>query len=222
MSEWAPLPEKFWAHIDRGQQFDYNVTQAARSSLQRYVHDQDHKSIFEDENPSVVNHKLRTVLKPYLHDPSTLQPLARWIVSDWGGIRRGLDAIPLWLKDLDNFSAAATLAFASRYGTERVSSWSKILAFALPDDYAVYDARVAAALNCGLASINDDRWFKVPPSQSTVINEWASSRNDLNVKRKRGYLDYMEIVRGRAESDKSKSILGLEMMLFSNAPILVR
>lgn len=86
------------------------------------------------------------------------EKVRRWIVSDWGGINRGkLEPT------LENFlNVNPNLPF------ERIASHSKVLSFWEPDQYAVYDARVAYSLNWILLSngVKKD-FFPVPEGRNT-------------------------------------------------------
>ncbi|MCA0256498.1 MAG: hypothetical protein LCH47_07890 [Proteobacteria bacterium] len=96
--------------------------------------------------------------------------VARWIVKDWGGIRRGSnDTIDDWMFKLKQFDNESVEKFIHHYGVKRISSWSKILAFADPEKYAIYDSRTATALNCILFKKECDVQFYMPPSRNERV-----------------------------------------------------
>lgn len=66
--------------------------------------------------------------------------VARWIISDWGGIRANKDETIARYVKMANEVAPTTPILG-------VASYSKVLAFTRPNSFAIYDARVAAALN---------------------------------------------------------------------------
>ncbi|MFL0693676.1 MAG: hypothetical protein ACJLUP_16730 [Agrobacterium tumefaciens] len=66
--------------------------------------------------------------------------IAREVVIEWGGIKRITDSRLLeYVRNCSRRNPSLQL--------EGVSSYSKLLAVAAPDRYAIYDARVAVALN---------------------------------------------------------------------------
>ena len=66
---------------------------------------------------------------------------AKWIVASWGGVRRNK---PEKIKRyVDTFQSGGAIV-----EKEGVASYSKILAFMQPTEFAIFDARVSAALNC--------------------------------------------------------------------------
>lgn len=83
-------------------------------------------------------------LRSALHDvwraaPARRTEISEWFVRDWGGIRRNHPR-----------TIAGHVEAAENGGPARlraVSSWSKIVVLADPNRYAIYDARVAFALN---------------------------------------------------------------------------
>lgn len=190
------------------------VGTAARQTLRSFIDPAEYDQAFDTDDAITINGRLRKIMPRYLMDDKSSSTCARWIIGEWGGIRTGLEWIDYWLADLAKFSSAEVDFFVSRYGTDRVSSWSKLLAFAKPTDYAIYDAKVATSLNCALRHFSDARLFAIPTSQVNSISEFA---NQLPTPyRKRGYVDYLAFLREGVRKNPTTDILNLEMILFAN------
>ena len=150
--------------------------------------------------------------------------LACWIIKDWGGIKTGLQAIPEWMETFGDFNEMNITAFIAKSGTKRISSWSKLLAFANHENHAIYDARTSVALNCALRNLGDSRQFYMPDGQNKTIKD-ARRRllNDVSEPRRLvGYTDYIELLNTAIACKLSNSILAAEMVLFANAPCVAR
>ncbi len=176
---------------------------------------------FFRRHPEQLNRPLREALAPHLKagDQRSV-PLANWIIRDWGGIKRGLQAIPEWMEAFGDFNDVNIRAFIANNGTKRISSWSKLLAFANPENAAIYDARTSVALNFALRKLEDGRQFYIPLGQNKTIND--ARRRVLNdvpePSRPVGYPDYIELLNAVVACKLSNSILTAEMVLFANAP----
>ena len=84
-------------------------------------------------------------LRRFLRDLWTNEPgrrlgLAKWYVSVWGGIRANKP------ETIEKYVRLSETALAGSGSVQGVATWSKILAMRNPDNYAIYDARVSAAL----------------------------------------------------------------------------
>ena len=180
---------------------------------------------FFQRHPEQLNRPLREELAPDLKvgDQRSVL-LARWIIKDWGGINRGLEAIPEWMKTFGDFNEMKISAFIAYIGTKRISSWSKLLAFANHEKHAIYDARTSAALNCALRNLGDSRQFDMPDSQNKTIK--GARRLLLNdvpePRRSVKYADYIDLLNTVVACKLSNSILDAEMVLFANAPCVAR
>ncbi len=92
--------------------------------------------------------------------------VARWIISDWGGVKRNkdetiLEYISIYLNEPKKFSQKG------------ISSYSKILSFTNPNKFAIYDARVASSLNCLLLEQKSTMFiFPVPSSQNKAVKNF--------------------------------------------------
>jgi hypothetical protein len=86
------------------------------------------------------NMRLRRGLRnSWINEPARRYELANWYVGVWGGIRRNkIETIQAYCDSSEEQLASSTW--------KGVATWSKILAIRNPDKYAIYDARVGAAL----------------------------------------------------------------------------
>jgi hypothetical protein len=86
------------------------------------------------------NMRLRRELRnAWLNEPLRRYELATWYVRNWGGIRSNKrETIQRYCDSSEEKLASSTW--------KGVATWSKILTMRNPDKYAIYDARVGAAL----------------------------------------------------------------------------
>jgi hypothetical protein len=154
-----------WQLIDRRRGYDWRLKPAAKGRLLQIVPTFD-TDIF-DNPPEELNVRLRMELSPLLKacdDRSLL--LAKWIIREWGGIKGGPDDAPgEWMEALGGFEDETISNFIVKNGTKRISSWSKLLAFADSAKHAIYDALTSVALNCALRRLRDNRRFYMPAGQ---------------------------------------------------------
>ena len=215
--------KKLWERVDRGERYDFPTGPMAQERLRDIL-----PALpvdFFQRHPEQLNRPLREELAPHLKagDQRSVS-LARWIIRDWGGIKRGVQAIPEWMEAFGDFNEMRITAFIANSGTTRISSWSKLLAFANHENHAIYDARTSVALNCALRNLGDSRQFYMPLGQNETIND--ARRRVLNdvpePRRPVGYKDYIELLNTAVACKLSNSILAAEMVLFANAPCVAR
>lgn len=89
--------------------------------------------------------------------------LSLWIIKDWGGINNAKD------------EATQDLIDKIYQGTEptfnRISSTSKILAFLKPENYVIYDSRVAYALNWIILKKDaGNKFFPIPEGRNSKMS----------------------------------------------------
>lgn len=189
---------------------------------------------WQASTPAEVNRGLRTLMRDVLNDPATdavtAGRLYGWIVADWGGVRRNRSEVEGWAAPSFGWHAgyddAVLLAYADRVGAKRISSWSKVFAFAAPDRQAIYDSRVAVALNLALEHLGESERFFMPPSRvvrgkdgAYRPNAVARARARMNGKARLGYRDYLAWLDSVRSGDGS-DFLTVEASLFSNAPAM--
>lgn len=156
--------------------------------------------------------------------------LARWIVSDWGGVRTN-DPATL---------ASYIHAFAyDDFPTplQGVASYSKILSMINCRQYAIYDARVAACLNAiqYLENAKEPMFFRYIPSRNKAIqgnektlgfvevftkNLLVRERNWKEVRKDESYKTYLNLLHTLKSTYPDYEIYHFEMTLFSKAPEL--
>jgi hypothetical protein len=220
-TEWRSLAPQLWDIIPHVT-YDWKISSAAEAKLGTLVtYD---SSRFAGMSPIERNQALRDLIAPRLAsaDISDLYLLSAWIIRDWGGITgrpRGDKQDPLlaWAKGLVGFAPATVEGFLVERGLERVSSWSKLLAFADSDRYAIYDTRVAVTLNIALRAVGERRQFHLPTGRNDVVARAAAALG--SVKRPLGYLDYLSALRALV-SERGQTFLSAETTLFAAAPHL--
>lgn len=147
-----------------------------------------------------------------------------WVIYDWGNVRGKSKKHELWPKQFRNYEPEIIKEFIVKNHEKRIASWSKALAFADSNRYAIYDARVAMSLNWILDDIGYKHRFYCPPPSSdrlkpifSHIKEYAGTLRNRPVYI--GYLDYMEMALAMVETGMAKSVLDVEMRLFANGNV---
>lgn len=163
------------------------------------------------------NKRLRRVLSKIWKDEAVHRlEIATWYVRDWGGIKSNRKAT------IEKY-ISLTEADLAALPMQGVATWSKILAVRNPNAYAIFDARVSAALNAlqlakGVAA---PILFPRLPSRNTKIakfQKWLQIRSFSG--HRPTYRDYVSLL--TAVSQKSGAALEeVEMVLFANAENLV-
>jgi len=149
--------------------------------------------------------------------------LVDYYIRTWGGIKNN-NPETLWF-----YAHSDPIDLIAR-GTQGVASWSKALCIRNPDRYAIFDARVSAALNAlqMIGKTEHPLLFPTLTSQNTTI---AASKAFLkNTADKYGwqkagdkefYLIYLDLLKSLSHELK-ESIQTIEMVLFSKAEELLR
>ena len=152
---------------------------------------------------------------------------AKWIVEAWGGVRSNK---PERIKHyVDTFQSGGTIT-----DQEGVASYSKILAFMQPTEFAILDARVSAALNCIqlLDATKEPIFFlhlstkstKVGPFQKklkfeeqTLLQQGWRSTNPATI-----YREYNDLLTAVCSQHKNVPRYKIEMALFADAIELIQ
>ena len=185
------------------------------------------------------NRELRSIVNSALHaegtDAAGAAALYQWIVCDWGGVKAGRETVGSWAGPEfgwhQSYDEARLTSFSDQMGERRVSSWSKIFAFAAPDRHAIYDSRVAVALNLALEHLGKPEWFFMPASKVYVDRNGVARPNAVARARQRlqgtahlGYCDYVRFMRavraGTADRPDAADFLTIESKLFAAAPVM--
>lgn len=150
--------------------------------------------------------------------------IARYYVIDWGGIKRNSDA---------RLNAFVQAAAKSRVpALAGVASWSKVLTASDPRNHAIFDARVALALNVLQlkAGRRERLHFPALPSQNAVISEaakalraYARAAGWTRLPPADVYPTYIEVLQAAAKGLPGPLPLATaEMVLFAHAPRLAK
>ena len=155
--------------------------------------------------------------------PIEKQEIINYYISDWGGIHRN---------NPDNIKKYNTLSpeelISSR--TKGIASWSKALCIRDPNNFAIYDARVAVALNF-LQIINNIKGvyhFPILPSRNNniikgnqILKQKIGGLNNEN--HNNFYTSYNKLLRNVVDEigDENIKFYTVEMILFSKAEELV-
>jgi hypothetical protein len=221
---WEALAEPIRSHTDKNTPFPWPRNDAGRlriiSTLSDFLPIEGVEQACLGNTNEAMNRNLRLLLSPYFKtgDQALITQLSVWIVKEWGGIKRGTDAIPDWCDELSDFSHASIEAFATRMGSVRISSWSKVIAFASPSTDAIYDARTAVAINCALYTMGIKDGFFMPLGRNKDVNPACifMKRNGFN--EKYGYREYISLLTAISDLEGNDDILRVEMGLFANSP----
>jgi len=206
--------DKYWSRVNLGAEFSWKIPEKARKQLAEITNTP--ANLF-DGTPTEVNLRLRQFIGPRLHDDEIKDRLCNWIIWSWGGIKRNnKENFARLIADFGDFSVPSVWKVAKKYDRERISSWSKLAAFAHPEVFAVYDAKTAAALNC-IESLSGKKRYFIPGTQIGYVDQIS----DLLVRDREmpwlNYEDYLEELKAAAVHAKC-SLLNVEETLFANSP----
>lgn len=212
--EWRVLGPRLWDVLP-DVTYDWDISEDVEKRLRALTRDE--ASLFANQPPLERNQLLRDRVSPLLASANAdeLHQLAVWIVCDWGRIKQKPPTD--WSKKLEGFAPATVEQFVTEMKFERLASWSKILAFADSDRYAIYDTRVAVALNIALRAIGESRQFHRTEGQNVIVARAAAALG--KAKRPFGYLDYLSLLRALV-SERGQTFLSVETTLFAAAPQL--
>ena len=163
-----------------------------------------------------------------------LDSLAAWIITTWGGIPKLSKSTQQYIKNAISKDYPLTLT--------GVASYSKLFAMFYPEEFAIYDARVAVSLNIiqllstqqkavffpylsgrnkitGYQSTNQG--FSRMPEFSRKNIAKTSSKLWKNIPNDAVYSNYNRIINSVCTSNNWK-LYDVEMLLFSKAEDLVR
>jgi len=146
--------------------------------------------------------------------------LTEYYVATWGGIRSNRS------ETMTAYSRETPAQLIGR-GVQGVASWSKVLCMHDPNTYAIYDARVAVALNA-LLLLGGENFdlFPLVPSRNVAVAKGIEllkamrrSRGFQVVPHESFYSEYLLAARTAANSVDAH-LCAVEMLLFSKAPEL--
>ncbi|MEI8087626.1 MAG: hypothetical protein WCG93_15560 [Paludibacter sp.] len=102
----------------------------------------------------------------YKNDSVEFKKQYQWIISKWGGIRLGdVEKLDNLVTDFINNKDLCT-----NKNFDRISSVSKVATFMFPQEYIIYDSRVAFAMNWILVSQGlTNRFFPIPEGRNSKM-----------------------------------------------------
>ncbi|MBD2751113.1 hypothetical protein IC232_31260 [Microvirga sp. BT688] len=170
------------------------------------------------------NFRLKRSLSAAWHtQPDRHYDLANWYVAKWGGVPSNKE------ETIRAYIAQTEDDLESR-GAGGVATWSKILVLRNPDRYAIFDARVAMALNALQIVQEHERpiFFPNLPSKNTTakaFHEFMKVRDNSDAHEaypSRVYSIYLQILREVARRLEVETLDEIEMTLFAQAETLAR
>ena len=159
-------------------------------------------------------------------DSQQKERLCKEIVSDWGGIKSNApETFQMYVSRVEQTKPALPLS--------GVASYSKIFSVVRPDEFAIYDARVAASLNAvqKIFAAPVPVFFPYIPSRNKTIcafmNQHSRQRAKVlgwntDLKRDETYPAYLTLIHSLSRRFPEKQIYDFEMQLFSEAEELLK
>ncbi|MDA9357098.1 hypothetical protein N9R05_02680, partial [Flavobacteriaceae bacterium] len=149
--------------------------------------------------------------------------LIKYYIATWGGIHTNSNES---MKEYSSLSASQLI----KKGKKGIASWSKAIVVHNPNEYAIFDARVAISLNCiqKLYNVNNAVLFPVLSSRNKIValgNKLikATSKEESWEKayEENFYTQYLKILNSVAK-ELSTDVSTIEMLLFAKAEELVQ
>jgi hypothetical protein len=216
--------DRLWKKVVSGCDvpFDFEVSDSAIQKLNATLQKHRPAKCFAKNGdcPRLINCRLRKFVHSALKvaTPAERSMLAHWIVEDWGRIwSRNPGMIDEWVNCLRNFSKNELRAFVQNRSIGRIASWSKILSYADPSEFAIFDARVSAALNRCFHLMKIEERFPKLPSRNEVIRRLAEKPPNPTL----SYVNYLRLLKRIVIGGHAKSILEAEMTIFANCQKLL-
>lgn len=148
--------------------------------------------------------------------------LIKYYIATWGGIHTNSKES---MEEYSKLSATQLI----KNGKKGIASWSKAIVVHNPDEYAIFDARVAISLNCiqKLYGLKDAVLFPILPSRNKIvaignklIKDTAKSESWEKANEENFYTQYLKILNYVA-IELSTNISTIEMLLFAKAEEIV-
>ena len=210
-----------WKHLVKDVPYDWDL-KSRKVATRKLLDILQIEQLPEDQylNADIVSARgLRRLIGSVLRgdDEEKAISIGKWVVSSWGGITAGLDSVPSWITELRPFSVSTINNFIERIKTDRISSWSKIIAFADFDNHIIYDSRTAVALNAAMVMSKTRPVFYMPPSKSKQRQHCVKSIKAHSDDLSSGYEVYRYVLGRFVELGLTDSILEAERMIFAGA-----
>jgi hypothetical protein len=221
------LADQIWPHIGTYKDDDWDLPKK-RLSLENLIGADKTNDLYDMTSKAAQNIRLRSLVTDFIKSKNLAVRLAaiKFVVVNWGSIPKGVDNLEKWLNLFKNFEPDVIERFITDKYNHRVASWSKVLAFADSENYAIYDARVVMSLNTILDGLNHSRQFYMPSTRIKTI------RKNFNFMKKQvlmlkmtsekklpylGYFDYIDLLKAMVAKGLAVNILDIEMRLFSRS-----
>ena len=227
----ANVAEGIWERLEPIGNHDW-VLPRNKSILEAIIGKKSTHVIYSIIDSHEQNRRMREIISRQLRNAPVekKQKLIRWIIHDWGRITRGRRTSIEWAYELNSFSRAEIKKFIERHHKSRISSWSKVLAFADQDHDAIYDSRTSVSLNVIFDEMDvpyrfympQSRNIDLPPVISHVQQRVQASFRGSARNRYRTYLDYIRLLEAIKERCSVVDITEIEMRLFAHAEIFAR
>lgn len=220
------IAERIWERLSDIAHLRWDIPENPQL-LARIIGDRDTKRIYDIKDTHFQNREMRSILSPYLRngDLETKRKLGDWIVYNWGRITKGKETSANWTYELGSFEENKISKFIEKHHRGRISSWSKIIAFANHHEHAVYDSRTAMTLNVLLHQLNSKYRFFIPqpridkifPAKDHFNKTWPDMCPLSSAHRWRVYGDYILLLREIKMRCNVHDITEIEMRLFAHA-----
>ena len=148
--------------------------------------------------------------------------LIEYYISTWGGIRTNSEES---MMEYSTLSATQLI----KLGKKGIASWSKAIVVHDPDEYAIFDARVAISLNSiqMIHKLHKPMLFPILPSRNNkvalgnkLIRKIAKAKSWTKAYDETFYKQYLNILKSVA-NELDSDISTIEMLLFAKAEELV-
>lgn len=149
---------------------------------------------------------------------------AKEIIARWGGVRGNKDqTLAKYIAKIEEPDRAPATPL------QGIASYSKLFAIAFPDQYAIYDARVAACLNAiqYQYQVDERQAFNYCPSRNKNIKEFTRDKRFLItslacdgwqcIPKKDTYQTYLNLLEQCRNKLCAYELHDFEMTLFANA-----
>ena len=130
--------------------------------------------------------------------------LIKYYIATWGGIHTNS------LESMEEYSKLSASQLIKN-GKKGIASWSKAIVVHDPNEFAIFDARVAISLNCiqKLYGLNDAVLFPVLPSRNKIvalgnklIKATAKSESWEKAYEENFYTQYLKILNYAAKAEE--------------------
>lgn len=230
-----PIPDdvamQIWERAGTYEHQDWTVPED-KELLASIVGNDVANDFYEITDSKVQNVALRKIMQAPLRSTDVKKKNAaiKWVVYDWGNIPpqedEDEDRLYEMCSEFTDYADEEINEFAKKHKGDRIASWSKVIAFADSESFAIFDARVAMSLNYILDEMDFPRKFIMPQAISPPFNKvFSHIRGQVNAhfERKKlsymGYMEYKALLLTLVRLKVAPSVLGAEMCLFANGEI---